>query len=90
MSRLLAGRGSRASSQASIPMLGDEEPVYEAPPSSASGSYSSKSGFILTTIILAEVPMSTFIISRIIRLQLSQSHSECRFTRNDQQRYLSG
>ncbi|KAK6732929.1 hypothetical protein RB195_016982 [Necator americanus] len=42
MSRLLAGRGSRASSQASIPMLGDEEPVYEAPPSSASGSYSSK------------------------------------------------
>ncbi|KHJ82806.1 hypothetical protein OESDEN_17499, partial [Oesophagostomum dentatum] len=37
MTRLLAGRGSRASSQASIPMLGDEEPVYEAPPSSASG-----------------------------------------------------
>ncbi|VDL81616.1 unnamed protein product [Nippostrongylus brasiliensis] len=42
MTRLLAGRGSRASSQASIPMLGDEEPVYEAPPSSSSGSYSSK------------------------------------------------
>ncbi|PIO68938.1 hypothetical protein TELCIR_09259 [Teladorsagia circumcincta] len=42
MSRLLAGRGSRASSQASIPMLGDEDPVYEAPPSSSSGSYSSK------------------------------------------------
>ncbi|XGW09978.1 hypothetical protein V3C99_011895 [Haemonchus contortus] len=42
MSRLLAGRGSRASSQASIPMLGDDDPVYEAPPSSSSGSYSSK------------------------------------------------
>ncbi|VDO85745.1 unnamed protein product [Heligmosomoides polygyrus] len=42
MSRLLAGRGSRASSQASIPMLGDEDPVYDAPPTSSSGSYSSK------------------------------------------------
>ncbi|KAJ1363773.1 hypothetical protein KIN20_023706 [Parelaphostrongylus tenuis] len=41
MSRLLAGRCSRASSQASIPILGDEEPLYEAPPSSTSGSYSS-------------------------------------------------
>uniref|UniRef100_A0A1I7XU67 CASPASE_P10 domain-containing protein n=1 Tax=Heterorhabditis bacteriophora TaxID=37862 RepID=A0A1I7XU67_HETBA len=42
MSRLIAGRASRASSQASIPMLGDEDPVYEVPPSSSSASYSSK------------------------------------------------
>uniref|UniRef100_A0A158P9P0 AAA domain-containing protein n=1 Tax=Angiostrongylus cantonensis TaxID=6313 RepID=A0A158P9P0_ANGCA len=45
MSRLLAGRCSRASSQASIPILGDEEPVYEAPSTSACGSYSSNRSF---------------------------------------------
>ncbi|KJH51910.1 hypothetical protein DICVIV_01891 [Dictyocaulus viviparus] len=42
MSRLLAGRASRASSHSSIPILGDEEPVCEVLPSSSSGSYSSK------------------------------------------------